>query len=413
MRAVLMVLCLLCAGASAKAWTHGNTGYVGNIVTRAGVESELDSTNTEAMAETWYYVRGAHTNPQFIFANFYANANGSESAPGTSATITASVEYPPGTCTQIKWSGSASLTVASGALAAASDAVSLSLPDGARIGVRLYVQSTGGIVYAENETVPAVSGDELRVGTSGISDQTTSCDTITGNTDEGFIPANAIIAQTTSPSVCIVGDSIAHLQDDNGTVAGDIEVIARSLGPTIAYIHIDRPSTTAEAFVQPNASAQRQKLFQYCSHVIVEYGINDFAIPGESATVAQLQGYLTTIYGYAAPNTTIFQTTLTPYTTSTDNWATTANQSPEAWESKRVSFNDQLRAGTFGPNGGYFDQAQPAETSADSGIWKAGASFPQCTSPNYWTTDGVHFDTCAAAFGAASGVINTSRIHYP
>jgi len=394
-------------------WTHGNIGYVGEIATRARIATLLDTTHNQLMTESFHIVRGAHTNPQFVFSNFYNGFGGGQIGPGASATITASVEYPPGTCTQIKWSGSSTLTVANAAIAAPSDPVSLSLPDGAIIGVRQFYQTaSSGIIYlgAVNGTVtPPPLGDVSRVAVSGLSDQTVSCDTITSNTTSYFLTPVAIIAQTTKPAVCIVGDSIAYANNDGlGNASGDIEVIARSVGPSFGYIHIDSAGTTALEFTQNNIVTP---LLNYCSAMIVEFGINDFALNG--VTTAQLESYLTTIYGYAPAGMQVFQTTLTPYTTSSDSWATTANQSTEAWESKRVTFNDALRAATFGPVSGYFDQAAAAETSTDSGLWKAGVSFPQCGSPNYWTTDGVHFGTCSATQGAAQGVIDTSRIHYP
>ena len=100
----------------------------------------------------------------------------------------------------------------------------------------------------------------------------------------------------------------------------------------------------------------------------------------------------------------MYQTTVTPQTTSTDAWVTTANQTVTAVHARRIGLNDWIRDGApfdtatglavaVGATGstivragtrahplkGFFEIADIVETSRNSGIWKAG-----------WTTDGLH-----------------------
>jgi hypothetical protein len=91
----------------------------------------------------------------------------------------------------------------------------------------------------------------------------------------------------------------------------------------------------------------------------------------------------------------VFQTTICPRTTSTDNWTTTTNQTPYAHEDIRVALNDWIRT-CPAPLSGFFDAADLAETSRNSGIWKVG-----------YPSDGTHITKTGAI--AISACIDTSK----
>ena len=142
----------------------------------------------------------------------------------------------------------------------------------------------------------------------------------------------------------------------------------------------------------------------YFSHAICELGINDINASG--VTLATVQGLMIAAWKdlgtYRRP---VYQTTLGPYTTSTDNWASLAGQSsalPSGQEAVRTTTNDWLRDGSpitaatgvaaatgttavgviragqaghplaagdqFGK--GYIEVADAAESARNSGLWK-------------------------------------------
>jgi hypothetical protein len=392
--------------------------YIGNVVTRSNAPDGLDTVNTLMMSRAGFIVRSALVSPKVVIANFASHvADYIQLAPGNAATVKASIEYPLGVCTPFLFSGSATGSVPNSDVLV-SDALSISAPVGATAWYREWRQSAGGIVLNGlvngTQAIPGnPMGDATKVGTSGVADQTTSCDTITDSGGGLFHPPLALIDATTKPSVCILGDSVADGAGSGPNRVGDSGAIMRSIGPAFSYINIANDSSTAAVF-NTNANTVK-KVFAYCSHLVVEW-VNDI---NNGATLGQFETSLNTVYStFSAypknPSTaTIFQTTNTPHTTSTDSWATTANQTVTATESVRVAFNDALRAGSFGPNGGMFDLDSALETALDSGLWKAGTSFPQCGAPGYWTTEGVHPYDCAATWTANSNVIDWTRIHYP
>jgi lysophospholipase L1-like esterase len=110
---------------------------------------------------------------------------------------------------------------------------------------------------------------------------------------------------------------------------------------------------------------------------VVTLGIND--ITG-GQNLAAMQARMQTVWAMLAAHgvTDIFQTTITPVTTSTDAWATVVNQTATATNGVRVSVNDWLRSKPAGITG-ILEVADLAETARNSGIWKAG-----------FTADGTH-----------------------
>jgi hypothetical protein len=117
-------------------------------------------------------------------------------------------------------------------------------------------------------------------------------------------------------------------------------------------------------------------------------GTNDFA--ESSRTLAQLQADYTTLVALCHNRgMKVISLSMLPRTTSTDNWATLANQTPVSASfnaganSPRGQFNTWLAA--FGPGNDYFlDATSQAESSPQSGLWVVNGTA------NYATSDGVH-----------------------
>jgi len=373
------------------------------------------------MSVLGFYTRSPITQIKFIFPNWYGvSGGGGETAPGSTATITASVEYPPGTCTPLTFSSASSATITNGGQVT-SDYVTIpgGIPTNTLAKIREYLLNSSGIVVNNFLQPTAGMGDALIVGNSGVVDQTVSCGTVTDGGNFQTIAPLAIIAPITAAAVCGYGDSIMigvnNTHQPNS--AGDSGEVMPSIGPSFGYSNMGVNGETASSFVSTHTN--RAAVLPYCSHEVVEYGTNDLYLNGESA--ATLEGNLTTIYGYGAASLvspkTVFQTTLIARTTSNDSWATTSGQlyviTPYAGEVPRVTFNSDLTSAAFGPNGGYFAPDPVVGTSTNNGFWKSVGAGLAC-SGGAWTQDGTHPNDCGYYTGLqSSGFINTSRIHRP
>lgn len=132
--------------------------------------------------------------------------------------------------------------------------------------------------------------------------------------------------------------------------------------------------------------------------MLCAYGRND--VTG-GQTLAQVQATLLSLWsGAAARGCKVFQTTITPRTTTTDNFLTLANQTADATDPVRVALNTWIRAGSpidpgtlaavaVGTSGallagatnhplyantaaplGYVEVADTVESARNSGLWK-------------------------------------------
>jgi hypothetical protein len=321
------------------------------------------------MSRKGHYARDDISSLKVIVPNFYLQ-NGSEPGPGGSATITASIEYPEGTFTALTWAGGSSATPADGALAV-SDYLDIAIPNDEVFWTRLYYSNASGVMYSTDVSDDAM-GDQC--------DLNGADKTLTGSMADTpnyiFGPA-AVIARTSRPTVCLIGDSrMKGIFDTFSGSSGDKGEIARSIGPEFGYMDMSVVGEPAATFIGHHA--KRALLLPYCSHVISNYGINDVQVSGASA--ADTLGYLQTIWGYAtALGKRVFQTTLPPETTSSDDWATVDNQTVMSGNAARKSLNALLRAGPDGVDG-VFDITAAVESGFESGKWQA---------PDY-TTDGIH-----------------------
>lgn len=375
--------------------------YTGLVATRCLAPTSLNTTNKQLMARSPHYSRTAITSLQIVIPNWYVNpaSTHAEIGSGADATVTASIEYPSGTFTQVLFSGVAAGTVPNvGQLL--SDAVTVTIPDNTLFWVRIFWTSTAGIFsVAHDLSGTGLPGSGLEVAVSGLTDKTMS-GTVTA-ADNEFSPV-AIIGTTTAPSFVIVGDSIAlgdSARETVGDASGDFGVVARSIGPLYAYASYAQNGDQAEDFVASHTN--RAALFQYASHLASEYGSNDLYT--NSASVATVQGLLQTIWGYMTglgAEKRVYQTTITPRTTSTDSWATTGNQAQvsSTINGRRTTLNDWIRGIPSGAHG-YFDIADASETSRNSGIWNVTGVA------NGYTADGVHPNTAGSILIRDSGVV--------
>lgn len=335
------------------------------------------------------------------------DANPQETNNAGVMTVAVAIEYPvdPTEATSRQaclWSGAGTGTIAAGALGI-SDQLTLStpIPDGATFNVWIYTSNPNGSPFyqALSSTAVKQTGEKFNVGVGNV----TVSGTLTNGTGVSQVMAiPAILATTTKKSTIALGDSIAYGLTSGDTPARDeavngrVGIVGRGMPTTIAHLNLGGPSYQATTY--PADLTARATLLQYSSHFICNLGINDMknaALGGgsDAAKAAVLASAMTTIAasGNLRAAQKKFCCTITPYTTSTDSWVTTGNQTPVASGSPRVAYNALVRAGISGWDG-FFEIADAVESSRDSGLWAASQQ----------TKDGLHPSYAGYATNAAS-----------
>jgi hypothetical protein len=331
------------------------TAYEGLVALRCRHIENPDSTNKFIMMRSAHIATENLTSISVAMPVFAA-----------SAICTASVEFPAGTFTQLKFLGS---VASSGQNFGPffSDHATVSIPSGSVFWVRMFINASSATSsIAENPWQNTFLGEACQLSTTTISDLTMG-GTIT-NSGAFSVPPAAIVGVTTNPSAMAMGDSICFgigdTEDSSASVTGfnaKVGVIARSFGST-CFGNYGIPSATAP-------EGQYLRIMGKFTNVYSNYGINNLNAGGQSA--ATLIAALQLTQNFVRPFTRFFQTTTTPAATSTDGFVTVANQTPFANNAARVTFNDALRAGTTGiALTGFLEVANQLESSLDSGVWR-------------------------------------------
>lgn len=323
----------------------------------------------------------------------YQDAEG----PG-SVTIGAAIEIN-GTIYRVTFGGKAQTTLDPAGYVV-SDPLPLDVAAGDVIYSRTFVAS--GSYYTVKYTGPfgqtggggwTVTTDLTAPGSAAIADSA-------GNAL--FAPA-VIVGKPTgaaSKSCLVIGDSIAASYGDynliqtgrllgNPAVSGGGFVNRALYRDGIGLLKVATSGDTAGGFVANVGHHKRLAFTEAAGTMLCEYGRNDIS---GGASLATLQGYLLTAWGFGSKRgLRVFQTTITPRTTSTDGWLTPAGQTATGNESVRVALNAWLRAGAPIVNGSavavgtagalvagqaghplyrVLEVTDAVETARDSGIWK-------------------------------------------
>lgn len=179
-----------------------------------------------------------------------------------------------------------------------------------------------------------------------------------------------------------IGDSIATGVNDTASSSAPAGVLTsgyisrglNGLSPIPPYLICAQSGRTLaeEANITASGTFRHPSLYGYATHAIVELGVNDL---GASSTT--LLNNLTLIcQNLHAMGVKAYACTLTPDTTSTDGWITTANQTVQNTtnNTNRIAYNTALRNpanwATYNIDG-IFDVADYAESARNSGLWAA------------------------------------------
>ena len=361
------------------------------------------------------------TGIRLAYGNWRTYLNGSTyfDADGpANVTIRASVEYS-GAVYPVRFGGKATYTIEPGGLVI-SDPLAINVSKGTLLVTRTYIDGSAGTWYP---TRMAYQGAGFGGWVANL-DYTSGSFTIPDSIGARFSPMAILGVAAGAPDPAfIVGDSIANGTGDSQAFQGRSRTspaahgggyINRALNGEVGAVNSSYPGDRAFN-VRPNLGHYRRfSLMPYCRVMICQHGRNDL-VSGQ--TLAATQDSLLGLWRIGRlADLRVYQTTITPTTTSTDGWVTTANQtvtSPTGYNLLRTQLNDWIRSGapispTTGlavgsvdgallagdvghPLSGYWEVADIAETARNSGVWKAG-----------YTSDGAHPNpTGAAALSAA------------
>lgn len=340
--------------------------YLGHVATNTGQCNATDSNNKQQMVRRRHCARVALTGLRLVLPNFYINqTTHKETALGAAASCTASVEYPAGVFTQVLFSGSSTGTIPNGGHLV-SDLTPISIPEGAYFYTRWWRNSSAGIVFASTSSpgsvVDTANGEAMAFGV-------TSADlTMGGTVTSGgnyMAPPLAVLGITTKESVVMFGDSRADGVFDFYSAAGaqqTLRAYSRGFGQIFGHSVYATSGNTLVDWLTGNTN--QVAMAGYATRIINELMINDL-INGRSP--AQIIADIQTMRALF-PGKPFYVTTMSPWASSTDSWATLANQTSAFFNANRVSLNTSIRAGIATVTGN-FDIAGVSESSLNSGKW--------------------------------------------
>lgn len=191
----------------------------------------------------------------------------------------------------------------------------------------------------------------------------------------GYAPI-AIIGEVegANPISCFVlGDSLGAGQGDAySSVNGGRGWILRSLGNKYGVINGSVESWGSLKWT-PKNSQEKRFLANYCSFAINESGVNDLYYT--FTTAQQLFDQNLIVYNELKNYIDkVFWITLTPSSTTTDDWTTSANQTPDnaaGYVAKRAAYNALVRASGYP----YIDTAIACELTEGSSKWKLSETY--------------------------------------
>jgi len=314
------------------------------------------------------------------------------------------IEYPQGSGTFYDFTFSAASTVSvPNGLLVVSDPVAIPVVKGVDFNVRNYLAFTSPTSTTYWPSYDASrSGDKLYASATPNNQTHASYASHASNSSAGYGPLAVLGYAQGAESLGTAGDSIQQGVGDQYTASGataappagvGLGYVARAIAAARGFCNVSRHAETAAQFLT-STTKHRLKLAATATRVLEAYGINDIRINNIAAFDLMVNRLL--IWKWLAlRGIDVWAGTMPPNSTSTDTWATVANQtvSNAGQNTVRITVNNwirdgapinslgfpvptgtvgALRAGSFGhPLRGYVELADAVESSRDSGLWKA------------------------------------------
>lgn len=377
--------------------------YWGFAATRGNLRNNLNAGVTGLNYRSEHVARERLTAIRLTFANWRINSL-IETATGSPTTITASVEYPANTFTQVLFSGVPAGTIADG-LEIESDTTVVNIPEGATFWVRGHEQNATGVLTVFNSTGQIMSGDRLE-SASGVADKTMG-GTIATSGSQVAGPL-AITQLTVRPAILLIGDSILSGinagPNDAPDNTGSMGAVAKSIGKVFGYSNISTGGLSVQTLL--TSSTRRAALKRYATHIVTNLGTNDLAIPRTAAQILADLNSLRALYA----DKRFYQCTIIPRTNSSSSgWIEVADQARTGFVwAEGFSLNSKIRRKQITGLDGVFDIAKVLESPVDaagaaspnSGLWKA-APFSRKVTDAAITSGSNSLTSATAAFTAS------------
>jgi hypothetical protein len=356
---------------------------LGFVATRGRYNGFYNNNNTWFSSMSYHIARDWITSPKVFFQGYIAD---DAAISAYNATVSAAIMYPTNVITQLTFGGkqyglcpSNSMAVSDG-----NNVLKVPIPPGAGFWVRTFYTNTGGIIFSGG----GGSGDTAQpqdtgsYGTTGGVDNTTNGGSM-GTINSGFVYLPlAIVDKTAKPSPMIIGDSRCYGFGEN-VLDGTLENgYGRFFESDYGCCNLGQGGETLAGFL--GSHTNKLVFTNYASVVIFELGINSYyGIPFAS--------FFSQYTNAASMFSTlpVIGATMEPVTTSSDRWATFANQanSGGAYDANRTLMNTLLRNGQVPWVSRHMDPAAAAE--GEAGKWIVNGTA------DGFTADGIHPDTAA------------------
>ncbi|QUT04836.1 putative Ig domain-containing protein [Sphingobium phenoxybenzoativorans] len=335
------------------------------------------------------------SSPKFHFNGFFYNV-GQQNQP-SNLQVELWIERN-GVSTQVTFGGNLLGTIPAGATDYASDAMAgITIPPNAE-----YYQRVGFLVASGQQLMPGGNRDanigETFVGSTAAVSQL-------GGTGALSIPAGGAIQSAaimaafvettrikTKNTALLLGDSLfsAASYDNVGDGHGNIGYIKPALyaGSGGPYPFADYSRSSSQAYLYATQTGWQAAL-DYCDVLLCNLGTNDLTqASGGNYTLAAIQANLLTIWAAAkAKGKKVYQALIWPRTTSTDSWATAANQTPLARFTvggDKETLNTWILARVGTEIDGVIDLLSTVVDAGTPSVWKVTGAA------NYATADGTH-----------------------
>lgn len=353
------------------------------------------------------------TDLQFAYAGFVVEGASGEIATGNDVIIDDALENSVSTTFYpVRFSGSNLGNVINGTAGNFSDLVPVDFAAGSFFWDRrsLSLLSPSFNYPFSFSTVPT-AGDQSVISnthnsqTNGIGSLVTPPGGVT-NFNAGTYGVWIGIPKMPVPAALIIGDSIAAGFHDAGDAFGSAGWIQRGLESVgtnnypLPWLSQACPSSTYSTFL---TGYRMRQYWPYTTHALIAVGTNDLF---SGASLATLQANLTTLVNSLKKTLSPYgkrlqvgSATLTPRTTSTDSWATLANQTAVSGYGTG-GIRDQFNAWLFTQVGTLIDYVVDPnpyiESQTNHGLWIVNGTS------NYATSDGLHPSSAACALAAAA-----------
>jgi len=246
-------------------------------------------------------------------------------------------------------------------------------------------QGAGGLPYSPYGPYPSTKmGDQSNQNAV----DSTLAPTLVAGSFFGMWPQRIMAFTSRRNDLCLIEDSRGEGYGENSFVDSAFRGQSQlCLGRNHATFRLCGAGSTASGFVAGPTRRLRLANLAPPTTIQLVLGINDFA----SQSAAQVQANLQTIAAYF-PRALAYLGTISPRTTSSNNWQDLPGQTLDPNNGKRVTVNTWVRALTTGtiPNfTGYFDITSFQESGLNSGLWAVTGATGQAA----FTTDGLHATT--------------------